>query len=229
MHKLSVLITGKADIFIKNIDTNETISSYVDTIVEYWHFKKEGRLWKLDLITQYKGGLNKIQKKVADFAKKHKYYFDTQYALFSLPNACSIKFNETNVTNYVLGLHNDIAFEICTINSKYLIVQIHMNTPCDHVIVRRNIVFKNKPDNLELAEIDNWKIAQKYSVYMEPDSPASELSILNSQFLKKFEVLPKDFTVEIMNNVVFCYTKGFRNISYQNILEMTKALIEELP
>jgi hypothetical protein len=142
------------------------------------------------------------------------------------------EFGVAEINNHVLGAYGENPFEIYTFLSKgngtYLVSQTYINTFFDHVIVRRNTTFKNKPEDVELADVDNWKIAQKYSVYTSPDSSAMELSILNSQFMKRFDSLPKDFTIEILGNVVICYTHESRKTTYDQMLDMTKALLDEL-
>ena len=96
------------------------------------------------------------------------------------------------------------------------------------MIVRRNVKFKHKPKDVELADVDNWKIAQKYSVYTSIDGPELSLNILTSQFMKRFDSLPRDFTIEILGNTVVCYTQESRSTTYEQMFDMTKALLDEL-
>ncbi len=233
MHKLSVSITAEIDNTLK--DERGVIYTNSNILTEYWHFKREKGIWKLDSITLSAAELSKAQEKIASFAHKNHYHFDSSYGVSLLPESGSIFSREifefTKVTNHVMGTYNmePIQIYMYAIHKKiYLVSQVYMKTPFDHIIIRRNTTFKNKPEDVELADIDNWKIAQKYSVYMSLDSSVTELKLLNSQFMKRFESLPKDFTIEIMSNVVFCYTQEFRSTSYEEIQEMTQVLVDEL-
>ena len=233
--RLSVEITALAKDVLED-NQGEIIHTDSNTFTEYWHFKKEAAGWKLDLITQRKTPLSKAQLTIKDFADRHNLSFDSSYGLLSLPIQGSIfskkEFGIAEIDNHVLGTHEGTPFEIYTFltNKKgtYLVSQSYINTHFEHIIVRRNIKFKHKPKDVELADVDNWKIAQKYSVYTSIDGPEISLNILNSQFMKRFDSLPKDFTIEILGNIVVCYTQESRKTTYDQMFDMTKALLDEL-
>ena len=233
--KLSVEITASAKDVLQ-YDEGEVIHTDSNTFTEYWHFKKEISTWKLDCITQKKAPLSKPQLKVKSFAEKNKFFFDTSYGLLALPAQGSIfskkEFGIAEIDNHVLGTHNGTPLELYTFltnrNGTYLVSQSYINTYYEHVIVRRNVKFKHKPKDVELADVDNWKIAQKYSVYTSIDGPELSLNILTSQFMKRFDSLPRDFTIEILGNTVVCYTQESRSTTYEQMFDMTKALLDEL-
>jgi hypothetical protein len=234
VNKFSVSITAQAEDNLINADTGELISKDNSHFTEIWHFKKEGKEWKLDGIFQEQFALSRAQYILSVFAFNNNSFYDSNFGLLSLPDKGSIfnkkEFGRANVTNHVAGRYNNESFEIYHFQNSagktFLVSQVYIDTPYEHLVVKKKGNTKNLPTDIELADVDNWKIAQKYSVYMSPSSYDIEVPILNSQFMKRLETLPKDFTIEILDSYIVCYTKESRATTYEEMFDITKALID---
>lgn len=234
--KITVRINASAiDVLQKN--TGETIHTDDGDFTEYWNFKKSENGWMLDGIEQSVSLFPKNRQKYAQFAQKNGLFFDYEYGTMSLPEKGRVfarkYFNQVDVYDHASGQYSDIPFEIYSLHLNQggtrIVSHVYNQTKYKHVIFGKSAtpkLFSKEKELIARVDKNKFNIKTKYSISCSVEDMGTIQNLINTGIIQKIESLGPNLTVEIFNDLIICYAPKSPKITYEQVFDVTKLLID---
>ncbi len=221
-------VHGQAhDVLLENVNGQEQ-QLFVDDgeFYEYWHFVRAGDTWLLDDISQYTANKLMARKDVQAFAEANKLYYSLDWGWLLLPRRGQLfgsgKFGTSDINNHVIGMYNNLLIELYTYIAKpnsnesnmaqYVIAQIALPKRYDSIIVeakedRLNSLFRRTPKGYNKLSLEWPDFNKRYRVFATNVEQVTAFELLHPVYMEKLFALPFKVSIEVVDNVVYLYTK----------------------
>lgn len=219
-------------------------SQYVSNATETWNFIYDGKILKLDGISQPTESAPHLVKSLATFARNHQLFYSPDWGRYALPSrglifgGSSMKISDIN--NHVIGKWGDLLVQLYTyaeipgqyISGHYIVGQI--NVPKDYlgvVVESRKFKTGKKPDkSYEKFEMEWNDFNDRYEVYAASRDALPAFELLNPKFMEYLYSKNPSYNLEVVDNVIYIYAKlaTITEKDYADLLEVLQAAYDEL-
>lgn len=168
------------------------------------------------------------------------------------------KFGVADINNHVIGLYNNkllvqIYSYISATNqnsvsvnnltrpvvvgrnlaSSYLIAQTNLPKSYGNIVVKRRKFFNlfNGVRGLKKVSTEWGDFNKKYDVYATSPEQATSLELLNPKYMEQLEAVPFEVSIEVVDNVVYLYSKEKNAVgaqAYETMLSLLNAAFKEM-
>jgi hypothetical protein len=202
------------------IDTVSGDVYYSDTapFSEYWYFVQEDNVWKLDNIRQTTEFENVLHPAIENFASANNFFYSGEWGNLLLPTRGQLfnqaSFTSSAINDHVIGMYKNVIIEFYTYlpnkgqQESYTVAQAVLPRSYGDIIVRHKSGLLNfKPHGLVKVETEWPDFNKKYAVYASNAEQATSLELLNPSFMVRVDELPFELNIEVVDNIVYLYTK----------------------
>lgn len=235
------------DRLLESIDGLET-ELFVDddNFEEFWTFRRSGQNWLLDEIAQSTADLRTSQLLIKDFAEKNGLYYKMDWGWLLLPRRGQLfgggKFGTSDINNHVIGTYRDLLVELYTYipapKSKnvinYVIAQIALPKRYDSIIVeakqsiwRGGPLWRRTPSGYNKVTLEWPDFNKRYRVFATDVEQVTAFELLHPVFMEKLFALPFQVSIEVVDNVVYLYSKD-NKADYQTMFDVLQAAFKEM-
>ncbi len=226
------------------IDTQSGETLYTDrsTFIEYWTFLRRGNEWILDHINQETEDASSIRTTLQSFAAENRYYYSPDWGWLLLPRRGQLfgrgKFGVSDINNHIIGHYEDALVQLYTYQPNpsadsaareyYLIAQMYTVSSYGSIVVRRKKMLSGlfgAPKGLSKIEMEWTQFNAQYEVYASSAEGASSFELLEPTYMEKLAALPFEVNIEVVDNVVYLYSKE-RSINSSHYPQMMEILHE---
>jgi cbb3-type cytochrome oxidase subunit 3 len=213
-----VQITGQAKDSLVEVTSDTVFYTDTNPFSEYWHFVLDGSTWRLDNIRQVTEQENVLSPAIQNFASTNNYFYSGEWGWLLLPNHGQLfskaNFTTSAVNNHVIGLYKNCVIEFYSYlpnkneRESYTIAQAYLPKSYGDIIVHRKQGLLNiTPHGLNKLSTEWPDFNKKYDVYATTVEQVTSFELLNPSFMEKVEALPFQLSIEVVDNVVYLYTK----------------------
>lgn len=235
-------ITAQADDRLIDSSNNKQLFRDTKPFTEFWRFRRRDNVWLLDGIQQatashwmYNPGLERL-------AQQNGYYFSADWGWLLLPRRGQLfgkgKFGVSDINNHVIGVHGQCLAQLYTYSpvprnrDSYLIAQTNLPRSYGNIVVRRHSRWPFGLKGLRKVSTEWPDFNKKYDVYATSSEQATSLELLNPLYMEKLEALPFEVNIEVVDNVVYLYTKQIDGLDtmkrYQTMLNILNDAFREM-
>ena len=221
------------------LDTETNTELYVDNsaFAEYWDFVRDGAEWKLDLIRQSTENASLAEPEIAEFARKHDFFYDPDFGWLMMPNKGVIfsasNFKTSDINNHVVGYYRDKIVEFYTFvpaqnGPNYVVAQVALPIKYHDILVRRKGWLNIGPRGLRRIETESNEFEAKFCLWAHPEDQISSFELLTPNFMEKVFELPFELNIEVVGSFLYLYAKGRTDIEYAKMLEILSWAFDEM-
>ncbi len=249
--KVTFLIHAKANDKLLDETTGVEQLLYEDKseFYEYWHFTFVNNVWILDGISQMTQRSNILQKPMMDFALSNNMYFSPDWGCLLLPKRGVLfsegKFGRADINNHVIGLYHGLLVELynytntknindASVNYKnYVVAQTALPKSYESIIVEAKLPFfqrsflKKAPRGYNRISLEWPDFNKRYNVYATNVEQVTAFELLNPVFMEKLFALPFKLSIEVVDNVVYLYTRDSK-ADYATMYNVLKDAFQEM-
>ena len=222
-----VAITALADDQLYDDRTNTLLFRDRSTFTEYWRFIRSGNNWLFDGIRQETQSMATTSYAISQFAHQNGLYYSADWGWLLLPADGYLfshgKFGTSDINNHVIGFVNNVLTQLYTYTpnpnnqsiggiDQYLVVQTNVPKTYGRILVRRRSKFINWPvKGLTQVKMEWGEFNAMYDVYASDLERVTSFELLNPLFMANLRDLPFEVNIEVVDNVVYLFTKGNTN------------------
>ena len=212
------------------IDTRSGKKLYQDKneFTEYWRFIRRGNDWLLDGVEQSTNNYSKTRTDIQAFAGQNNMYYSPDWGWLLLPADGYLfsngKFGISDINNHIIGFVNNVLTQaytyepIHTKNSvsadQYLVMQTNVPKSYGRILVKRRSKFINWPvAGLKKVQMEWGEFNAMYDVYASDMEKVTSFELLNPAFMAHLRDLPFEVNIEVVDTVVYIFTKASTDIS----------------
>jgi hypothetical protein len=198
---------------------------------EFWRFNRNGSDWLLDGIDQGSADATKIRNDIRQFAMQNGLYYSADWGWLLLPADGYLfskgKFGVSDINNHVIGVVNTVLTQAYTYEptlskqgynnrDKYLVMQTNVQKSYGRILVKRKSGLIDWPVGGGLTRIKmEWgEFNNIYDVYASDLERVTSFELLNPAFMAVLRDLPFQVSIEVIDNVVYIFTKSGTDISH---------------
>ncbi len=204
------------------IDTRDQKVLFKDknAFVEYWEFRRNDNKWLLASIRQATENVMSRNSSIEQFATQQGFYYSLDWGWLLLPRRGQLfaggKFGVSDINNHVIGIYNNILVQIYTYissnesnsGSQYLVAQVQLPKSYGDILVRRNKRFDwDRIKGMQKIEMEWADFNKKYDVFASTAEGPTSFELLHPVFMEVLERQPFEVNLEVVDNVVYFYTK----------------------
>jgi len=237
-----VAITALADDQLYDDRTNKLLFRDRSTFTEYWRFIRRGDQWLFDGIRQETESPLTTSRPIMQFAHQHGLYYSADWGWLLLPAEGYLfnqgKFGVSDINNHVIGFVNNVLTQLYTYtpnpdgtgSDKYLVVQTNVPKSYGRILVRRRSRFINWPvKGLTQVKMEWGEFNKMYDVYASDLERVTSFELLNPAFMAVLRDLPFEVNIEVVDNVVYLFTKGNTDASvYESLYDIVLKAHKEM-
>ncbi|HZL08278.1 MAG TPA: DUF3137 domain-containing protein, partial [Candidatus Dormibacteraeota bacterium] len=226
--RVTFFIHGKAhDLLLENINGQEQQLFADDSdFYENWHFVRSGTDWLLDDISQYTADTSMTRSDVEVFAQANGLYYSLDWGWLLLPRRGQLfkggKFGVSDINNHVIGVYQNLLIEIYTYISnprsndsnaaQYVIAQTALPKRYDSIIVEAKeggigSWLSRTPKGYNKLSLEWPDFNKRYTVFATNAEQVTAFELLHPVYMEKLFALPFKVSIEVVDNVVYLYTK----------------------
>jgi len=236
-------ITASADDVLLDAENNRKFFEDNETFTEYWNFKRRGDAWLLNSINQETEEGTLLEKDIADFAQRNKFYYDPDFGWLMMPDK-GVLFNQTDfgksdINNHVAGFYKDKPVEFYTYIPKlekgrstavnYIVAQTVLPIKYNDILVRRKKKFFNSPPKgLKKIETESNDFNRKFCLWAHPKDQIRSFELLAPDFMEKIYDLPFELNIEVVGKFLYFYAESRNDINYEKMLEIMDGAFEAM-
>jgi len=227
MFTLGITATAKDQL----IDTRTSVLLFQDknSFTEYWHFIRRGNDWILQSIEQSTLDPLKTSREIRSFAKSTNQYYSPDWGWLLLPVDGYLfskgRFGTSDINNHVIGYTNNILTQLYTyepvhvktagvVGDQYLVMQTNVPKTYGRILVKRRSGLINWPvKGLTKVQMEWGDFNKMYDVYASDLEKVTSFELLNPAFMAHLHDLPFEVNIEVVDNVVYIFTKANMSIS----------------
>lgn len=221
--------TAKANDQLIDTRTNTMLFQDNNSFTEFWHFIRSGNGWLFNGITQGTEDASKVRADIQNFAAQNGLYYSPDWGWLLLPVDGYLfgkgKFGISDINNHMIGFVNNVLTQAYTYEpnptgnsysaDKYLVMQTNVPKTYGRILVRR----KSKLINLPVGKLTHIKMEwgefnDLYDVYASDLERVTSFELLNPAFMAVLRDLPFHVSIEVVDNVVYIFTKSGTDISH---------------
>ncbi len=232
------IIASAKDMIIDDT-AGKTLHEDNSSFTEYWHFYRQGDQWLLGGISQSTEDAAMLSPKLQGFASSNGFFYSPDWGWLLLPLRgqlfSSATFGNSDINNHVVGLYRNILVEFYdyipnkNIGAGYTIAQASLPKTYGDIVVRRSKskVFGGKIKGLTKVETEWQDFNKKYEVFASDIERVTSFELLNPVYMEKLESLSYEVSIEVVDNVVYLFTKD-NQASYDDMLVVLKQAFDEM-
>lgn len=235
-------MVGQADDSLIDTHNGKTLYTDKSKFKEYWYFVWFEDEWRLHKIIQATQSRRTQIKKLEQFAELSGMYYSADWGWLLLPQRGQLfskaTFKHSDVNNHLIGLYHTQIVQLYSYvprrgneNIKqYVVAQVTVPKRYGNIVVlRRGWLPIRKPKNMKLTKLQTeWtKFNKKYEIYASDMERATSFELLHPVFMEKLEALPFKVNIEVVDNVVYLYTKD-KKANYAVMLAILKDAFKEM-
>lgn len=212
---------------------------------EFWHFERSSSTWLLDDISQYTEDKNMKRNDVQAFAAANSLYYSLDWGWLLLPSRGQLfgkgKFGKSDINNHVIGMLNNTLIELYTyvpatanndVNSaQFVIAQMALPKRYDSLVVEAKSGFASRfrktPKGYNKVTLEWPDFNKRYFVFATNVEQVTAFELLNPKYMEQLFDLPFKVSIEVVDNVVYLYTKD-KKADYNLMYTILKAAYEEM-
>lgn len=115
-------IEARRDNIIMDTETSELLYADYGFFCQYWVFRRENEIWKVDAIRSDTERSHLVETAVMGFAQRNGFFYDPDFGQVTIPNKGAIfrktDFTRSRVNNHVIGSYCDKIVQFYTYNSR---------------------------------------------------------------------------------------------------------------
>lgn len=239
----TVGITATAhDTLVEALD-DSVIFKDNSTFTEYWTFRRSGKTWLLDGISQSTANPYSTNNELAALAVQNGYYYSEDMGWLFIPKRGLLfggaKFGTSDINNHIVGLYGqDLLVQLYSYtkdpqnNSKTVVIaQVAVPRNYGHIVVRRNKMLQLPVGGgLKRVETEWTQFNKKYEVFASGEEQATSFELLNPTYMEQLEALPFEVNIEVVDNTVYLYTdeRGSTADTYGVMLDLLQKAFKEM-
>jgi len=222
-------ITARADDQLYDDRTNTLLFQDANTFTEYWRFIRQGNTWLFDGIRQATQSDATTSLTIAEFAQQNGMHYSADWGWLLLPADGYLfshgKFGTSDINNHVIGVVNNVLTQLYTYEpspetrsllsiDQYLVLQTNVPKSYGRILVRRRSKFINLPvKGLMRVKMEWGEFNNMYDVYASDMEKVTSFELLNPAFMANLRDLPFEVNIEVVDNVVYLFTKAATDVS----------------
>lgn len=225
----TVGFTAAANDQLYDTRTNKLLFQDNNTFTEFWHFIRSGNGWLFNGITQATENQTKVRPDIQNFAAQNGLYYSADWGWLLLPVDGYLfkggKFGTSDINNHMIGFVNNVLTQGYTYQpnqtsdgynpDNYLIMQTNVPKTYGRILVRRKAKLLNLPvGGLTHIKMEWGEFNDMYDVYASDLERVTSFELLNPAFMAVLRDLPFEVSIEVVDNVVYIYTKARTEISH---------------
>lgn len=226
------------------VDATDGSNIYTDngTFTEFWTFRRSGKTWLLDVISQATANPYTRNNGLQAVAESHKYCYSEDMGWLFIPKRGQLfggaKFGSSDINNHIVGLYKDkLLVQLYSYvkdpqsNSKpYVIAQVNVPKQYGNIIVRRDKMIQMPIMGLQRVQTEWTQFNKKYEVFASSAEQATSFELLNPTYMEQLEALPFEVNIEVVDNVIYLYTneRGSTPETYMTMLDLAQKAYEEM-
>jgi hypothetical protein len=235
------------DRLIENIDGQKT-ELFVDNsaFLENWRFVRNGNAWLLDGIDQYTNNQYLHRPDIEAFAAQNGLYYSPDWGWLLLPRRGQLfsggKFGKSDINNHAIGMYKNVLIELYAYlpkplsdsrdKSQFIIAQAALPKRYESIIVEaREGGVKDKlrrtPSGYNALSLEWPDFNRRYRVFATNVEQVTAFELLHPVYMEKLFALPFKVSIEVVDNVVYLYTKD-KNANYATMYALLKDAFEEM-
>ena len=194
---------------------------------EFWRFVRSGSHWLLDSIEQATENKLLNRNDIRQFAYKNHMYYSPDWGWLLLPRDgylfSSGKFGVADINNHTIGFVNNVLTQLYTYQPRpsqntvnpeqYLVIQTNVPKTYGRILVKRRSKFINWPViGLTKVKMEWGEFNDMYDVYASDMERVTSFELLNPAFMAHLRDLPFEVNIEVVDNVVYIFTKANTNL-----------------
>ena len=207
-----------------------------NSFTEFWRFKRSGNDWLLDGILQATQDESKVRNDIQQFAVAKNMYYSADWGWLLLPVDGYLfskgRFGTSDINNHVIGYVNNTLTQLYTYQpdlsnasnggDQYLVMQTNVPKTYGRILVRRRSKLLNVPvRGLTQMKMEWGEFNNLYDVFASDLERATSFELLNPAFMAQLRDLPFAVNIEVVDNVVYIYTKaGVSTALYESLYEI---------
>ena len=244
-------INGKADdILIESIDGEEKrLFEDKNQFYEYWRFVRSGNTWLLDGISQLTEQKAMLRKDIQDFASANGLYYSADWGWLLLPRRGDLfkgsQFGVSDINNHAIGLYHNLLIELYSYRSatqkdttpvQTLVAQTALPKRYDSIVVKakgsgswltRAFGGDKAPKGYNKIELEWPDFNKRYNVYATNVEQVTAFELLHPVYMEKLFALPFKVNIEVVDNVVYLYSKD-KLADYQTMYNLLMDAFKEM-
>lgn len=229
-----IAITAKADDQLFDDRTNKLLFQDDNTFTEYWRFIRRGNEWLFDGIRQQTQSAVATSQAMEHFAQENGMYYSADWGWLLLPADGYLfshgRFGTSDINNHIIGVVHNVLTQLYTYtpvlnsdspmaNDQFLIAQTNVPKSYGRILVRRRSRFINWPvRGLTQVKMEWGEFNNMYDVYASDLERVTSFELLNPAFMAHLRDLPFEVNIEVVDNVVYIFTKAKTSIEYYKAL-----------
>jgi len=248
-HKFAVLFTeASATDNIIDIATDTVISSRSLIFSESWYFLRHGTgELLLDNIVPSTTAPKTLIFSMKEFAEENHLEYFLDWGTLTLPPRGVIfdkgSFDKSDINNYMVGEYNEQLIQMYSytpnsnvqVNGKpypiYLVGQIAVpDKKYGGIVVMKNKLIDRRPKGYKKYEMEWGDFNKTYDIFASDADKVTTFELLNPAFMAFLQDEVKlDLTLEVVDNMVYFYTKASTNSeNYSILLEVLLRAFKEM-
>lgn len=225
----TVGFTAKANDQLYDTRTEKLLFQDNHAFTEFWHFTRSSEGWLLAGITQGTENASKVRPDIAQFAAQNGLYYSPDWGWLLLPADGYIfkkgKFGISDINNHMIGFVNNVltqgyTYEPVSYNNGYkkdqhLVMQTNVPKSYGRILVRRKSkLFSPSVGGLTRIKMEWGEFNDMYEVFASDLERVTSFELLNPAFMAILRDLPYEVNIEVVDNVLYLFTKSGTDISH---------------
>ncbi len=240
-------INGKANDQLIDTESRDLLYTDNNPFDEYWRFERINDSWMLAKIDQATANPSMKQQQLEAFAAEQGFCYNLDWGWLLLPKRGQVfsrgGFGISDINNHVIGVYNNVLIELYTYQpnpknnttDQYVIAQTSVPKNYGNIVVRNKKsssiwskeLFNSKPKGLTKLSTEWGDFNKKYDLFASDAELATSFELLNPKYMEQLEAVPFDVSIEVVDNVVYLYSKNL-SADYATMLELLKAAFKEM-
>lgn len=239
--------TVQLNYFVHDVlnDTKENKPLFSQNLsgTEYYKFVRVGKDWKFAGIDQATADPTRRNRGLEQFADQNGFFFSLDWGHLLLPRRGQLfsqgTFGTSDINNHVIGYYKDVIVQIYNYTAipgmsswEYLIAQTSVPKRYGNIVVRR----KGSGAGMTTKGLRKLKTEwedfnKKYEVLASDAELATSFELLHPAFMDQLEALPFEVNIEVVDNIVYLYSRGTglkNSENYETMLGILKAAFKEM-
>lgn len=183
---------------------------------------------------------------IKTFALINDMYYSPDWGWLLLPRRGQLfgggKFGVSDINNHVIGIYKNLLIELYTYLpnpnsrstsvSEYVIAQVALPKRYDSLIVEAKEsffanLFPHTPKGYNKLSLEWADFNKRYNVYATNVEQVTVFELLHPVYMEKLFALPFKVSIEVVDNVVYLYTKD-KKADYAMMYSILKDAFEEM-